>query len=314
MIYAIIIIAALAAAFVILIRRLPEAANQSGQETRPAPKPAEPKIEPKTEKKGFGFTLPSLQMPKLHRTEANPKTERPAPTPMPTPAPTAPAPAAPPTAPAKFAFPSWSKKAGQAISPNSTAAPKDDFWEGIDEAVTKPAVQPQPVPKVEQPVSTPAPLPPKPAPMPTPTPTAPDPVPTPKPATTPLFSPFNKERPKPRPKDTFQEAEDLFAIKDYRKAEKLFLQLAANDPKNPKIYSRLGVIYMEQSNFEDARDALQQAIKLEPNIASRHFNLALAYANLGSKSKAVTSMEAALKYDPSNRKYRKMLDELLSSR
>ena len=106
----------------------------------------------------------------------------------------------------------------------------------------------------------------------------------------------------------------MFAIKDYRKAEKLYLRLAADQPKNPKIYSRLGIIYLEQKNYEDARDALQQAIKLEPNIASRHFNLAMVYLNLNSTAKAINSLELALKYDPSNRKYRKMLDEVMAGR
>lgn len=117
-----------------------------------------------------------------------------------------------------------------------------------------------------------------------------------------------------RSRDPFQEAEDAFAIKDYRKAEKLYLKLAAENPRNAKVYGRLGIIYMEQKNHEDARDALQQAIKLEPGIASRHFNLALTYIQLGSKIKAVNAMEAALKYEPANRKYRKMLDDVLSGR
>jgi hypothetical protein len=286
MIYAIIIIAALAAAFVILIRRLPEAVNQSAP--RPEKKPGE--------KKGFQFNLPKVTMPqvKLPELPAKPTQtvrEEPVKSTPPTQAPK-PATTSGFSMP-KFSLPKWpTKRAAPTVPPVVSVPPtptiatppapslgttKDDFWGGLQK--TEP---------VSEPVTVATP----------PKPIAPQPV--------------TKE--KLRGKDIAQEAEDLFAIKDYRKAEKLYLRLAAEDPKNPKIYSRLGVIYMEQANYEDARDALQQAIKLEPNVASRHFNLALAYANLGSRAKAITSMELALKYDPSNRKYRKMLDELMANR
>lgn len=142
--------------------------------------------------------------------------------------------------------------------------------------------------------------------------------PIPAPVARPIAPPDRKKEPltlgRSRSRDPLQEAEDAFAIKDYRKAEKLYLKLAAENPRNPKVYGRLGIIYMEQKNHEDARDALQQAIKLEPGVASRHFNLALTYIQLGSKIKAVNAMEAALKYEPANRKYRKMLDDVLSGR
>lgn len=119
---------------------------------------------------------------------------------------------------------------------------------------------------------------------------------------------------RPKKRDQFQEAEDSFAIKDYKKAERLYLKMATEDPRNPKIYGRLGVIYLEQKNFEDARDALIMAIKLEPNIPTRHFNLALTYLQIGSTAKAIASMESSLKYDPSNRKYRKLLDDIIAGK
>lgn len=316
MIYAIIIIAALAAVFVILIRRLPEAANQAEQPTSPA-KPidqmpaANPPTE-KAEKKGFSFSLPAMptiQLPQFPKAKSKPDSPT---------NPTEPtAPTAAPTSGSRFSLPNWRtlnpfhQSLTKPTKPASSKQPAaDDFWEGIDEAAEN--EQPKTV-KETVPLNKPEP---RIAPKATPTVTPQQPEPTSllktaeSKAATPLFTPFKSKK----PKDIFQEAEDLFAIKDYQKAEKLFLRLATSDPKNPKIYSRLGVIYMEQSNFEDARDALQQAIKLEPNVASRHFNLALAYANLGSTAKAIDSMEAALKYDPGNRKYRKMLDELLANR
>lgn len=247
MIYAVIIIIALALAFVILVRRLPKATEMTG-ETPPTP-PSLPKVTvPSLPKVSLPkFTLPSL--PKF----SLPKVSLPA------------KPAAP-----------------QANQETIDSPAKDDFWQGADAAVDTP-VKPTPVPTppitpiIEKPVETPAPT-------------------------------------KTKGRNVMQEAEDAFAIKDYRKAERLYLRLATEDPKNPKVYGRLGVIYLEQKNYEDARDALQAAIRLEPNVATRHFNLALTYIELGSKAKAIAAMESALKYDPSNRKYRKMLDDILAGR
>lgn len=264
MIYAIIILLALAVAFVILVRRLPQAVRSVKEEaiagaptstTSPAtPKPLPsfklPAINFAPLVTGFGKVaggLKSIKLPKLPK-----RTPKPA-------------------------------------APQATTQ-KEDFWH---EQTTKPVETPAPSP-------TPAPV------------AVSEPVVkevAPEPITMPA-EPTIKTKGRNLP----QEAEDAFAIKDYKKAERLYLRLATEDPKNAKVYSRLGVIYLEQKTYEDARDALQAAIKLEPQAASRHFNLALCYIQLGSKSKAISAMEMALKHDPSNRKYRKMLDDLMSGR
>lgn len=240
MIYAVIIIVALAIAFVILIRRLPEAMAIPLRKETPEAKLNFPAFPPAWRAgKWPSFRRPQLRWPKLHLPTWLRSVRRPKPAPIP---------------PLKEA---------------ETTPPQETFW-------------------------------------------ADSPAPTVEPETTERVAEARPERTKR--KDLIREAEDLFAVKDYRKAERLYLKLATEDPRNAKIYSRLGIIYLAQKNHEDARDALRQAIKLEPHAANRHFNLALAYLELGSFAKAISSMEAALKYDPSNRKYRKMLDEMLTGR
>ncbi len=257
MYYAIIIIVALAIAFIILIRRLPSATSLENGRVE---KPASPR--------------PPIKFPSFRR----PQTQRPAPASVPTsalPQTTQPARTRrkPMTLP-RFRFP-WPKP--RAAKPSKEATQevqekKEDFWQAetplqpLHQSVMK---QVENEPKTAQKTQT---------------------------------------------KDSLQQAEDLFAIRDYKRAEKLYLRLATEDPRNAKIYSRLGIIYLEQKNFEDARDALQQAIKLEPHVATRHFNLSLVYLELNSRAKAIAEMEAALKYEPANRKYRKMLDEILGHR
>lgn len=103
------------------------------------------------------------------------------------------------------------------------------------------------------------------------------------------------------------QADEAFDHKDYQKAEDLYVKAASQDPDNPKIYSRLGAIYLEQKNFYDARDAFLQAAKIEPDLASRHVNLGLAYIGLKDYFKAAESLKKALELDPKNKKYQSLL-------
>ena len=272
MIYAAVIIIALAIAFVIIIRRLPTVTDGRTfssspdhlSKTQPASLrvPTNPSTQPETlmpteeHQRTTAFSsLPTASLPR--RTWKLPK--------LPT-----------------FSLPRWSWRTRVKQAPSSPVSNqptdkevKTEFW-ATEQPVIEPFVKTESAPPVAPPL-----------------------------APTPIKNAY---------KDPLREAEDLFAIKDYRRAERLYLKLATTDPKNAKIYSRLGIIYLEQKSYEDAREALQQAIKYEPSVPARHYNLALTYLHLGSKAKAIQAMETTLKYDPSNRKYRKMLDDILADR
>jgi tetratricopeptide (TPR) repeat protein len=105
------------------------------------------------------------------------------------------------------------------------------------------------------------------------------------------------------------QADEAFEKRKYKDAENLYVKAAINDPDNPKIYSRLGAIYLEQKNYYDAKDAFSHAVKLEPDLASRHINLGLAYIGLKDYFKASEEFSAALELDSKNRKYQKLLEK-----
>jgi tetratricopeptide (TPR) repeat protein len=111
----------------------------------------------------------------------------------------------------------------------------------------------------------------------------------------------------------FKKAEGLFKKKQYISAEKWFIEAAKTDPKNDVIYARLGVIYIEQKNYKDAVEALEEALKLGGGVASRYFNLSYAQNALGEGKEALVSARRAVKLEPRNEKYKKWLDELKSS-
>ncbi len=104
------------------------------------------------------------------------------------------------------------------------------------------------------------------------------------------------------------QADEAFENKRYKEAEELYVKAALADPDNPKIYSRLGAIYLEEKNFYDARDAFLHAVKLEPDIASRYINLGLAFMGLKDYFKATEEFRKALEFDKKNHKYKKLLE------
>lgn len=106
------------------------------------------------------------------------------------------------------------------------------------------------------------------------------------------------------------QAETAFNKKDYKDAEKYYLQAATKDPNNARIYNRLGVIYLNTKNYKDAVEAFRGALRFDDRIASRHYNLALAYMGKRDTRSAEKALREAAKLDPTNDKYRKTLESV----
>ncbi len=65
-----------------------------------------------------------------------------------------------------------------------------------------------------------------------------------------------------------------------------FVQLTQDFPELPEPYNNLAALYAQQSKFDQARDALENAIRLNPNYATAHENLGDVYARLAAQSYA----------------------------
>ena len=63
-----------------------------------------------------------------------------------------------------------------------------------------------------------------------------------------------------------------------------FTQLTQDFPELSEPYNNLAALYASQSKFDQARAALEQAIKLNPNYATAHENLGDVYAKLASQA------------------------------
>lgn len=142
----------------------------------------------------------------------------------------------------------------------------------------------------------------------------------------------------------FAKAEAAQRKGDYEEAEKQLVKAATLEPKNPKVYSKLGIIYLEQGdNWKEAEESFRQAlkydagngylhnnlglvlyhqdkyvgaareyeaaIKIDENIASRHVNLGLCYMSLRQFGKAESSLKKAVRLEPANTEYQDLANE-----
>ncbi|MGI6103298.1 MAG: tetratricopeptide repeat protein [Patescibacteria group bacterium] len=117
--------------------------------------------------------------------------------------------------------------------------------------------------------------------------------------------------PSSRPQETLLSEEALmhegdvyFVQGKLKEAERAFLRAVAKNPRQPKLYNRLGAIYLKQRNYADALEAFQAARDLDASRASRHYNVALAAWHLGKRPKAKEAINEALRLDGESIKYR----------
>lgn len=89
-------------------------------------------------------------------------------------------------------------------------------------------------------------------------------------------------------------------------AERAYLRAVAKDQHNPKVYNRLGVVYLKQQNFRDALEAFEAARNLDSGRASRHYNVALAAWELKDLAKARAAIAQTIRLDPESDKYQQL--------
>ncbi|MCL1876835.1 tetratricopeptide repeat protein [Candidatus Saccharibacteria bacterium] len=81
--------------------------------------------------------------------------------------------------------------------------------------------------------------------------------------------------------------------KKYLRAEKALLTLLRVDERNARAYSRLGILYAKQQQYDDAIECFEIAQSLQPSASSLH-NVGLIYYETGKLEKAAQAFEQAL--------------------
>lgn len=103
-----------------------------------------------------------------------------------------------------------------------------------------------------------------------------------------------------------REGDDYLKSGKLKEAERAYLRGVAKNPKNPRLYNRLGAIYLKQRNYRDALEAFEAARDFDGSKASRHYNVALAAWQLGNLSKAREAIKQAIALDPQSVKYQEL--------
>ena len=85
---------------------------------------------------------------------------------------------------------------------------------------------------------------------------------------------------------------------DYRSPVAIWQDTVNKRPQNGRAYFNLGIAYLEQKQFETARECFRKGFVLEPNYAKAYYNYGLIFIQQGLYEQAVEPLENALKIDP----------------
>lgn len=118
--------------------------------------------------------------------------------------------------------------------------------------------------------------------------------------------------PQPQPLIVSQEsqAESSMALakqyldnRQFFEARKLLQSMDQTMHQSPVYWARLGYAQYHLGGYGEAVRCYERSLQLDDQQPNRHYNLALAYQAAGNKSRALTSLDKALKLDPDNAKY-----------
>ena len=100
-------------------------------------------------------------------------------------------------------------------------------------------------------------------------------------------------------------AETYYTRGDYKRAERAFLQVLAQNPEDVDVLYKLGVIYSRNGDFEKGRSKFMQVIEIDSYYSKAFYNLGAMYANEGPNQnieKASILFRRYLKLNPTTPK------------
>ncbi len=85
---------------------------------------------------------------------------------------------------------------------------------------------------------------------------------------------------------------------EYEKAVEIFKRILKIEPKNYKVHYNLGIAYFNLGQVENALKAYYDAIKIKPDYKHCYYNIGLIYETKENLNKALTYYQKALDIDP----------------
>lgn len=99
---------------------------------------------------------------------------------------------------------------------------------------------------------------------------------------------------------------------EFDKAVKLLREAAQLAPNNPDLHRELGITFMLNHKWAQARVEMLEALRHEPNSADAHNDLGYALEKLGEFKAALAEYRIAHRLDPTNDTYRKHYFDLMA--
>ena len=110
----------------------------------------------------------------------------------------------------------------------------------------------------------------------------------------------------------FDKAVELLKSSAFEAADR-FIDLALDDyPNDPNLLRLAGLSLLKQGRFAEAEKKLTHAIRLVPEFAQAHENLADAHLQQGKLDDAIQSLKSAARHDPTSEGTNRKLRELLA--
>ena len=100
--------------------------------------------------------------------------------------------------------------------------------------------------------------------------------------------------------------------KKWNDAKEVLLEAKKIDENNEKVLNNLGIIWYKLKRYNNAVSAFEESLKQNDKIAHRHVNLGLCYNALGENNKAAEYFSNAVALDPEHRDYQELLAEAKS--
>ena len=98
----------------------------------------------------------------------------------------------------------------------------------------------------------------------------------------------------------FAEAKKYYLLKNYSKAELIFLKLKDSGYENPNLFLYLANIYISNGSEEKALIFLKRALEKKPEDPKIYFNLGTIYLKRNEFEKSISYYLKGINYDPKN--------------
>jgi tetratricopeptide (TPR) repeat protein len=104
-------------------------------------------------------------------------------------------------------------------------------------------------------------------------------------------------------KTLYEKALSLYNEGRLQESKKVYETVIALDPGYIEALNNLGVIYIQEKNFDAAGKTFEKAVRLKPSYVESYYNLACLYAIKGDGSKGLKYLEKAISLDANVREW-----------